>query len=125
MKREYDRQYRADRSALIKAKRAAYYAKVGPLIRDKEREKRKERMPKHVEYCRRPEYKAKKKEYDLDMRAKEFGEFGESYKILLEIQREVLSRATRVEIAQQNNLLNKSTRRKDDYGRITGNTKRR
>jgi hypothetical protein len=36
-------------------------------------EYRKQRMHLHVEYCRRPEYRAWKREYDRKYRAKEFG----------------------------------------------------
>lgn len=125
MKRVYDAEYREKNKALIRLKKAAYYAKTGPLNREKEREVRKKRMPIHVEYCRQPKYKAWKKKYDLDYRAREFAEYADAYKLLLEVEREIRKRATWVEIAQQNGTLNKSTRRKDEYGRITGNTKRR
>ncbi len=125
MKKEYDKKYRQQNIEKLKREKKEYYARTGPLRRDKEREARKKRMPMHVEYCRRPEYRIKKKDYDLDRRAKAFGEFSESYKILLEIQKEVLSRVTRAEIGQQNGTINKSTKRKDEYGRITGQTKRR
>lgn len=46
-------------------------------------------MARHVAYCRRPEYKAKKKEYDRKRRAKQYGQFAGAYGLFLELQREV------------------------------------
>ena len=48
-------------------------------------------MPKHVEYCRRPEYKAWKHEYDIQKAAEEFGEFGEAWRLLLDLEKEIRS----------------------------------
>ena len=88
-KAAYDREYRAKNRALLKAKRAAYYAKVGPLRRDKEREIRKKRMPQHIEYCRRPEYKKYKFTYDRKREAAEYGEFAECREILKVLMKEI------------------------------------
>jgi hypothetical protein len=46
-------------------------------------------MPKHVEYCRQPEYKKKKKDYDRKVRVAEYGEFAESYELLEELVKEI------------------------------------
>ena len=54
-------------------------------------------MPAHVEYCRGPEYRAKKSEYDRQYRAEEYGEFAETYLLLLEVEKEIRSRATHYE----------------------------
>ena len=125
LKSAYDAQRRVDKAEHIRAQKKAFYAIHGPLRRDKERETRKKNMPRHVEYCRRPEYRKYKQTYDLDYRAREFGEFAEAYKVLMEVEREIRSRITRTEIYQQNGLLNKAQRRKDDYARITNQPLRR
>ena len=113
-KAEYDSRYRAKNSELIKEKKAAHFRET--YDPEKARAERKKRMPYHVEYCRRPEYVEKKKSYDLDRRAKEYGPFSESYKILLKIQKEVLSKSSRYEIDTINGKLNKAHRRKNADG---------
>lgn len=118
-KAEYDRLYRLKNREVLRAKKAVYYAKNHD--REKEREIRKLRMPKHVEYCRRPEYKAYKKSYDRKYRAERlYGDFSESYLFLLEIENEVSDRATRTEIYTSNGILNKALKRKRDYVNATG-----
>jgi hypothetical protein len=114
-KAAYDREYRAgvrrresqtedDRKRLAEARRqqkADYYR--GNHDREKEREIRKAKMPRHLEYCRRPEYRAKKKVYDRRYRAEQiFGPFAEAKLLLMEIEQEVSSRMTRPEIYQVN-----------------------
>ncbi|MGS7457682.1 hypothetical protein, partial [Mycobacterium tuberculosis] len=69
-------------------------------------------MPKHIEYCRRPEYRAWKRGYDRRYRAKKhYGPFWESALTLVEIEAEVLSRATRYQLDLESGKLNKSLRR--------------
>lgn len=100
-KSEYDKQRRIEMGDDLRAaKRAAYYA-------DHERslalaaEQRKRRMPKHVEYCRRPEYVAKKREYDKQYRASEYGPFAEAYLLLRDLERELSAQATKYERMKQ------------------------
>lgn len=95
-KAEYDRQYREKNIELIKVKKAKHYQ----ATRDPEKERiaRKANMHKHVEYCRQPEYKAKKAEYDKRKRFEEYGEFAEVAMLLEELEKEISSRATRYEI---------------------------
>lgn len=94
-KRLYDAERRARLRERLKAEKAAYYQRT----RDPEREriKRKENMPRHVEYCRRPEYRTKKAEYDASVRASEYGEFADAYRTLLELEKEIRARATKYE----------------------------
>lgn len=74
-------------------------------------------MPYHVEYCRRPEYKVKKREYDLKYRAeRQFGEFAEAFMVLSDIEREINDRATRYEIGRDNGTINKAQLRRRQYG---------
>jgi len=129
-KSEYDRQRRLAKGDQIKAeKRAAYHAKIAadPVgMRAKEREQRQRRMPQHAEYCRRPEYRKWKAQYDQKHRArKQFGAFGEAAIILNDLEREITSRASWTEIRRANGTLNKTQERKRDYARQTGNPLRR
>ena len=125
MKAEYDRDYRANNGAILKAKKAAAYAVSGPKNRDKERDRRTARMPKHIEYCRRPEYRKKKVVYDRIHRAKEqFGEFAEAFLVLKDVQAEINSRMDWYERAKAKGTINKTKQRRRDYERITGQTQR-
>ena len=116
IKSEYDRKRRAELADRLNAEKAAYYQRTRNP--EKEREARKLRMPKHIEYCRQPKYKAYKQQYDRQYRAeREYGEFGNAALVLFDIEREVRERASRVDIAIANGTLNKSTQRKREYER--------
>lgn len=92
-KSAYDRAYRErpGRREQERTYNAAWYQ--ANKDREREREIRQANMPRHVEYCRRPEYRVKKVSYDLQRRASVYGEFAEAYLILLELQREIRQRA--------------------------------
>jgi hypothetical protein len=94
-KAAYDRAYRTRDPEKRKAERAAYYQRTRDPV--KEAALRKERMPKHVEYCRRPEYKAWKSDYDRQLRDREYAEFAETYRLLLDLEKEIRSQATAYE----------------------------
>jgi hypothetical protein len=89
LKAEYDKNRRTEKAEELKAQRKAAYAIWGPKHRDKEREIRKKNMPKHIEYCRQPEYKKKKKDYDREVRVAQYGDFYESYELLEELVKEI------------------------------------
>lgn len=91
-KRLYDARRRVELATEISAKKAAYYQRT----RDpsKERERRQLNMGRHVEYCQRPEYRAYKADYDRQLRAEEYGAYAEAYLLLLDLEREIRSRAT-------------------------------
>lgn len=91
-KRAYDKAYRATNDAMLQRKRAEWYARYGPANRQKEAEKRRERMPQHVEYCRQPQYRAKKHEYDVQRVSAKYDEFAEAHRILVELEREIRRR---------------------------------
>lgn len=125
LKAAYDRQRRAAIGEVLRAKkRAAYHAAVAnnpEVIRAKEREHRAKRMPQHVEYCRRPEYRARKREYDRQRCAQQdFGPFAEAALILRDLEAEISTRATRYEIYSANGTLNKALRRKREYAKAFG-----
>lgn len=109
-KRLYDLKYRAKNLEAIKAKKKAYFQRT--YDRKAAAEYRKQRMHLHVEYCRRPEYRAWKREYDRKYRAKEFGDFAEAYMLTLDLNREIKERTSRHEVKYQNGATNKAQRRK-------------
>jgi hypothetical protein len=85
-KAAYDAQRRLRLADEIKARKREYHKRTYDPA--KAAEKRKQTMPRHVEYCRRPEYRARKRDYDKEYRAKqEFGEFWESAMLILDIHR--------------------------------------
>jgi hypothetical protein len=109
-KRLYDLEYRAKNLAAIKAKKAAAYA-LNPN-REKEREYRKKNMNKHVEYCRSPEYKAYKAEYDRKKRFEEYGPFAEAAMVLESLEKEISTQASRYEIYIANGRFTRSAQRR-------------
>jgi hypothetical protein len=94
-KRVYDARRRTEKAAEISAKKQAYYRRTRDPV--KEHERRRNNMGKHVEYCRRPKYRASKAAYDREHRAREYGEYAEAYLLLLDLEREIRSRATSYE----------------------------
>lgn len=113
-KRLYDMEYRKQHHESLKKKKAAWFkATYDPADAAI---KRKERMPRHVEYCRQPKYKQWKQQYDKTHRAKKcYGEFWESAILLNQIEQEVVARMDRTEIYRQNGTLNKWTQRRRHY----------
>lgn len=92
-KAEYDRKYREQNKDMLKQKKALRHRQTYDPI--KAAIHRKTRMPYHVEYCRRPEYKAYKKQYDIQYRAKkDYGEFYEAAIIVSQIDTITDSRET-------------------------------
>ena len=115
-KRQYDIGYRAKNRALLKVKKAAYFQKT--YDPEKAAIYRQLRMPKHVEYCRSPQYRQWKHDYDQVYLAKRnFGEFWESALLARDIRNECLSRMTDYEIRLEKGTLGKSQQRKRDYER--------
>lgn len=94
-KRLYDAQRRTEKAAEISAKKRDYYQRTRDP--EKERVRGQAGMARHVEYCRRPEYVASKAAYDLERRAKEYGPYADAYLLLLDLEREIRSRATSYE----------------------------
>lgn len=115
-KREYDINYRASNRAMLKAKKAEYFQRTyDPTRAAIERQKI---MPRHIEYCRRPEYREWKKGYDRDYRAKkDYGPFWECQVLTLEIREAALAIMSDYEIRLSKGTLNKRLQRKRDYER--------
>lgn len=119
-KAAYDREYRKKNRSALRIKKAAYYQRTKDPVR--EAQERKKRMAAHFEYCRRPEYKKWKREYDRQYRAKkQYGEFADCFLLAQEIRQECLSQASDYEIRLTAGTLNKSMKRKRDYERTHGN----
>jgi hypothetical protein len=104
-KRLYDQAYRAKNLERLKAEKRAYFQRTYDPV--KAARQRKKRMHLHIEYCRQPRYKAWKREYDKNYRAKEYGPFADAYMLAIDLNREIKSRASNYEIRLQNQTLNK------------------
>jgi hypothetical protein len=112
-KRLYDAKYREINKEILKKKKAEYFrATYDPEVAA---EHRKRRMHLHVEYCRKPEYKAKKVAYDRQRRADEYGEFAETYLLLLDIDKEVNQRMSDYDVRIENQTINKRLKRKREH----------
>jgi hypothetical protein len=111
-KRLYDQEYRARNLALLKAKKREYFKRTYDPV--KAAKVRKKRMPYHVEYCRQPEYRRWKSDYDRRYRAKEFGPFAEAYMLTIDLNRTIKERMTNHEIKWENQTANKAQFRRRD-----------
>ena len=81
IKSDYDKAYRAKNLERKKKQAHEYFKRT--YDPQKAAIERKKRMPKHVEYCRQPAYKAKKKEYDKRYNAvRSYGEYWECFRLI-------------------------------------------
>jgi hypothetical protein len=112
-KRLYDMEYRRINADRMKANHRAYHLRTYDPV--KAAVERKKRMPRHVEYCRRPTYKAWKREYDRRHRAKEYGPFAEVHMLLVDLQHEIASRMSGHDRRLANETYNKRLRRKREH----------
>lgn len=113
-KSAYDAKRRegTQREALLAKKREHYYANH-ERISAKLAEYRAAHMDRHVEYCRQPEYRAKKAIYDRRHRADiQFGDFSEAALLLSDVEREIADRASKYEIYLTNGIINKAQQRR-------------
>lgn len=98
---EFKRNYNPEKARI----KRAFVKKAHPEIEAKRRE-----------YMALPEYKAHKKEYDKEFRAKKkYGDYWECAILAIEINSEVKSRSSDIEIRRQNGTLNKHKARKREY----------
>lgn len=119
-KRLYDLEYRRKNLESIKAKKREHFKRTYDPV--KAAIERKKTMARHVAYCRRPEYRAYKQNYDSQYRAdKLYGPYADSFLLLQKIENEVSSRITNYEVRQINGTLNKTLQRKRAYARLVGN----
>ena len=108
-KRLYDIRYRQLNATKRKIEKAAYHART--YDPEAAAIKRKQRMPYHVEYCRRPEYKKYKQKYDRKRNEAAYGPAGEHWRLLQDLETEIRKRATKYEIYKANGTLNKKNER--------------
>lgn len=79
-------------------------------------------MPEHLEYCRSPEYRKWKSNYDKEYRAKKnYGEFAECFLLTQQVRSECLSQASDYQIRQDKSTLGKAQQRKRNYGNLNSN----
>lgn len=89
-------------------KRAAYFQKDYIANPDKYRQQRQKRQEKHNEYCRQPEYRKWKKEYDQLYRSKKYyGKYWEAFIALRVLQGTVDNRQAKLD----QNIFNKQQKR--------------
>lgn len=106
-KRLYDAKYRERNIAMLKAKKADYFKRT--YDPEKAAIYRKSRMPIHVKYCQRPEYKLLKRRYDRQHKAeKDYGPFAEVAMLASDLNREIKGMMSNHEIKWQNKTSNKS-----------------
>ena len=127
-KRLYDIEYRARNRARILDRKKEYHKRTYDPV--KAAVVRKKRMPIHVEYCRQPEYRAKKQVYDRKRRAADYGEFAEAFQLTIDLNREIKGRMTNEEIKWENRTANKAQFRRrssspeKERGRPRGRSRR-
>jgi len=115
-KRLYDLQYRKDNFEKIRKRHQDYFKKDYAANPEKYRAIRKAKAQEHLEYCRTPEYRAWKREYDQKHVAKrDHGEFWESALLIKQIENQYNNTA----VKQEKGLLNKSAKRQDQYDKNT------
>ena len=109
-KAAYDLEYRARNAEALRTRRHEYFRRTYDPAEAKQY--RAARMHLHIEYCRRPEYKAWKAQYDRNHRAKEYGPFSDAFLLLQDVENEIASQATKYEIALTNGTINKAQSRR-------------
>lgn len=115
-KRAYDAARRVALADEIRAAKREYHKRTYDPA--KAAHARKRRMPRHVEYCRRPEYVEWKREYDRKYRAKKFyGDFADCFLLVMDIRAECLSQMTDYEIRYANGGVAKTQQRRRSYDR--------
>lgn len=111
-KRLYDIEYSKRNVEEKKIKKHEYFKRT--YDPQKAAIERKKKMPKHIEYCRQPEYRKCKKNYDKVYHSKKnFGEMYECAIILFELESILDSKKIKIE----NNIINKTQKRKREWQR--------
>lgn len=117
-KRIYDMEYRAKNAEKLKQRHHEYHVRTYDPV--KAAIIRKKNMPRHVEYCRRPEYRAYKSQYDKVYRSEKlYGPFAGAFLLLQDLKSEINERMTRDEINQANDTYNKRQFRTRKAGQAT------
>lgn len=109
-KKAYDAEYRKRDVEAMKARKHAYHLRTYDPA--KAAVKRKGTMARHVEYCRRPEYKAWKRQYDKQYNAAVYGPFADCALLLQALNAEIATRMSKYEIYMANGRYDKYSERK-------------
>lgn len=109
-KRIYDADYRRKNLARIKTNKAAYFRRTYDPVAA--RIKRKKRAKAHAEYCRRPEYRKWKSEYDKKRTDKKYGPFAECNRLMMDLNHEIKRRVTNEQIRIANGTWSKPQQRR-------------
>lgn len=118
-KRLYDIEYRRKNKEKIKRRKALEFQRDYKANPEKYRAIRKARMAKHVEYCRQPDYRAKKRVYDREYRAKRnYGEYWESHVAIMKIKDETEKIASKYERDLERGMINKAQNRRREYEKV-------
>jgi len=116
LKRIYDSQYRVVNADKLRNKKQEYFKKDYSAHPRKYRNWRKRKQKWQNEYCRQPEYRKWKKEYDRSYRAKKYyGPMADAFLAWLDLKNFIDNRFAK----QQNELTNKSQKRKRSCQRQT------
>jgi hypothetical protein len=115
LKRLYDQEYREKNNEYRSAQKREYHRRTYDPAAAKI--KRKELVEYHNEYCRQPEYRKWKAEYDKKYRANRiYGPFAEAFLLLMQVETEIKERATDYEIRQENGTSGKTQQRRREDG---------
>lgn len=90
-KAAYDADYRAKNRSMLKVKKAAYHAATyDPERARRVRKANADNIRAYRErHLRTPRYRALKRNYDIEYRAAEYGEFSGCHPLLVELEREL------------------------------------
>ena len=110
-KRIYDIQYRQKNLDALKKKKAERFKVYYKANAEKFKAERKRRMSAHVEYCRDPKYKEYKREYDKKKEEKKYADFAEAWRLLQQLEKEILDRASSYERRVMNGYYTRAAQR--------------
>lgn len=95
-KAAYDLKRRKRYAAWLRTEKKRKYeeAKATDLaaLRTKQKAYRDATKQQHLNYLRKPEYRAKKKTYDARLRASVYGPYAECYRLYVELKKEIVAR---------------------------------
>jgi hypothetical protein len=115
VKRIYDLEYCKNNYIKRKSQQKEWFDQDYAKHPEKYKERRKAKYEAHLKYLSTDKYKAKKKKYDREFRAKKkYGEFWESFIHLQDIDKFIDNREVKLQLC----LTNKNQKRKRNYERI-------
>lgn len=117
-KKEYDKKFRKLNAERIKKSKHEAFKKDYKNNPEKYKRIRQKRKEEHNEYCRRPEYRLKKKSYDHAYKLKlKYGEFWEAASTLLKLENKLDSKQIKYDLG----IINKTQKRKEKWKQLQKN----